>query len=146
MNGGVGPKQPTAATTSANARLVQEMRDRDRQASALAAAGMVAESVGVAGKGQQQKSAQGLQPPPLLAAGGAPLTAPSTELDSINWNLMDIGAMHLDDMDLDFAQLFDPASELANMQTEGSGWPTTASAPEPGSMPLGPSKPPPTTG
>jgi hypothetical protein len=36
---------------------------------------------------------------------------------------MDIGAMHLDDMDMDFASLFDPANEAASMETEGSGWP-----------------------
>lgn len=157
MNGGVQSSQTPvstamamssadAAPSGARQAHIQELIDRDRQASALAAAGMVAESVSLSGKGQLS---QGLQaPPPLVAgaAGAAPL-APSTELDSINWNLMDIGAMHLDDMDLDFAQLFDPANEIANMETEGSGWPSTsASGSETGSLPVAPSKPPPTSG
>lgn len=98
--------------------------DRERQASALAAAGMLAETVGAT-------QAQGLQaPPPLVALAPPPppagTTNASTELDSINWNMMDIGAVHLDDIDMDFATLFDPANEEANMQTEGSGWPTTS--------------------
>jgi hypothetical protein len=41
---------------------------------------------------------------------------------------MDLGQMHLDDMDMDFARLFDPAQEAENMQTEGSGWPTAATS------------------
>ena len=110
------------STMTGDRRLAQEMADREHQASALAAAGMVAESVSVTGS----VVPQGLQAPPPLAGAAAPMASTSNELDSINWNLMDLGAMHLDDMDMDFAQLFDPASELAGMQTEGSGWPTSS--------------------
>lgn len=118
-----------------------DLADRDRQASALAAAGMVAESVSFTSVESRTAalSIQGLQAPPTLAghvpAPPAPGTTATTatttstaELDSINWNLMDLGQMHLDDLDMDFAQLFDPDQEAANMQTEGSGWPTAASA------------------
>lgn len=50
-----------------------------------------------------------------------PLTSP--EVDSINWNLMDLGGVHLDDMDLDFAQLFDPTNEIVNMTPQAdSSW------------------------
>ena len=57
-------------------------------------------------------------------------TPTTTEIDSANWGLMDMGGGQLDDMDLDFATLFDPALEEANMKKEGSGWPgTTAPAP-----------------
>ena len=96
--------------------------DRERQASALAAAGMLAESVG-------NTQAQGLQAPPPLVASAPSNTATttSTEIDSINWNMMDLGAVHLDDIDMDFATLFDPANEEANMNTEGSGWPSASS-------------------
>jgi hypothetical protein len=31
----------------------------------------------------------------------------------------------LEDMEMDFAMLFDPAHELESMQTLGSGWPGT---------------------
>lgn len=98
----------------------EELADRDRQASALAAAGMVAESVRIA------QPAIGLQPPPPLATGSAPPVTSSTELDSINWNLMDIGNHNVDDIDMDFAAMFDPANELASMQADGTGWPASA--------------------
>ena len=46
----------------------------------------------------------------------------------VDYGVMDIGgglsAVTIDDMDLDFAKLFDPENELAGMQTEGSGWPS----------------------
>ena len=65
----------------------------------------------------------GLQPPPTILAQTVPGPATTTtELDSINWNFMDIGAMHLDDMDMDFATLFDPANELSHMQAQGISW------------------------
>lgn len=102
-----------------------DLIDRERQASALAAAGMVAESVNKTQATHGHSIAQGLAAPPQLShATATPTqTANISELDSINWNLMDIGAMHLDDMDMDFASLFDPANEAASMETEGSGWP-----------------------
>jgi hypothetical protein len=107
--------------------------DRDRQASALAAAGMVADSISLSRSADRVHSSaslhsQGLEPPPQLAGHVPPVTASSSELDNINWNLMDLGQMHLDDMDMDFARLFDPAQEAENMQTEGSGWPSAATS------------------
>ena len=155
MNGSIQPQSShtgvtpatvlsTMATSSAEStrRFDEEMIDRERQASALAAAGMVAESVSLAGRGQVPQVLQA--PPPLAAGAGGPV---STELESINWNLMDLGAMHLDDMDLDFAQLFDPACELASMQAEGSGWPpSTASLSDNASLPVAPPSFPPTNG
>lgn len=99
-------------------RQQEEIADRDRQASALAAAGMVAENVKIA----QPNNNIGLQPPPPLPTNGlAPPAAPSQEIDSINWNMMDAGGHQFDDMDLDFAQLFDPVNELAHMHAEGAG-------------------------
>jgi hypothetical protein len=104
-------------------RYRQDWLERENQASSLAAAGMVAESVSL-NHGSSNYSTTtlpvvGLQAPPLIVAQhdppGAPLTSSMvTELDSINWNLMDIGGMHIDDMDMDFATLFDPANELFN--------------------------------
>jgi hypothetical protein len=103
------------------ARETAEIEDRELQAAALASAGMVADSF---------RMSQGLQPPPMLATySSTPPTRMSNEIDCINWSAMDTmtGTMHVDDMDLDFASLFDPAQELANMHTEGSGWPKSSS-------------------
>lgn len=90
----------------------QDMIDRERQASALASAGRIAERVD-----------------------STPLSGPinPTPLD----NNMDF--LHLDSglnqtvlsdadiaqMDTDFSRLFDPENEIQNMETEGSGWPST---------------------
>jgi len=115
-------------TNGAHQTQGEDLADRDLQASALAAAGMVAESVRMSTSSPSQPTI-GLQPPPPLAMGHAPPPPTSTaELDSINWNMMDIGTgagNHLDDIDMDFAAMFDPANELANMQMEGSGWPSS---------------------
>lgn len=117
------------------------LEERERQASALAAAGMVAETVGIANDPRKQPAgmpSQGLQAPPPLAT-GVPMTstttAAATEIDSANWGLMDMGGVQIDDMDLDFATLFDPALEEANMQMEGSGWPSAAATRD---MPVSP--------
>ena len=121
-------------------RYRQDWLERENQASSLAAAGMVAESVRNSAEQQNLASSSttnyltttipvlGLQPPPTIFAqqptlpGGLnhdttnPTITNVTELDSINWNLMDLGGMHIDDMDMeDFATLFDPANELSNL-------------------------------
>jgi hypothetical protein len=105
--------------------------DRDRQASALAAAGMVAESVRISGN-NARPAAHGLQPPPALATAHLPLQTSNDPVDNVDWSFMDMAASNnqivLDDIDMDFAKLFDPAQEVANMQTEGSGWPMTTAA------------------
>jgi hypothetical protein len=136
-------------------RYRQDWLERENQASALAAAGMVAESVTMNHSSSSNYVTTtlpvvGLQAPPTIGAQhnppGAPLTnSMVTELDSINWNLMDIGGMNIDDMDMDFATLFDPANELYNVPspreatsatTASSGWPlpTTPSMNEMGSV------------
>lgn len=121
----------------ARQRYQQDLMERDRQASSLAAAGMVAESINNTNPHHnlQQPSSQVLHPPPPLVSGSTcsdstntataastttPLTTP--ELDTINWNLMDIGGPQYDDMDMDFATLFDPANELSHMQAQGISW------------------------
>jgi len=124
-----------ANMTPEQQRAVQDdLADRDRQASALAAAGMVAERVTLSQPCRLHN--QGLQAPPLLGS-LQPISEPepigNTTIDGINWSLMDLGP-HLDDMEMDFANLFDPAHEVANMHTEG--WPgcgetTTVTLPPP---------------
>lgn len=87
-------------TTAQQQRYQQDLLEREHQASSLAAAGLVAEKVALATQ----------SPPPIS---DSPLNSNATELDYINWNLMDnLGAMHLDDMDTDFATLFDPSNEM----------------------------------
>lgn len=127
----------------------QDALDRDRQARALAAAGMVAEKIGTA-----DAHATALRPPPAL---GNPASSPSTgnlrshfgsatNLSSnqtlpndpyMSWANLDVNAaeggnllneqgetaLTLEEMEMDFAYLFDPTVEWENMQTEGSGWP-----------------------
>jgi hypothetical protein len=129
-------------------RSQDDLLDRDRQASALAAAGMVAESISLSrtdidrvhSSGSMVTSI-GLKAPPELAGHAPPVTSTSSELDNINWNLMDLGQMHLDDMDMDFARLFDPAQEAENMQTEGSGWPSAATSTDTSSLSFSEGKP-----
>jgi len=148
---------PSAATTVNGKPVLQD--ERERQASALAAAGMIAESVGVA---THQQPAIALQPPPPLVASAAQGTGSAMEtgaapppasnstvaVDAINWNFIMAdaaasaqpaaaaagngggGGVYLpDDLDMDFATLFDPVYEEQNMMTQGSGWPTTAPPP-----------------
>ena len=119
-----------ATMTLEQQQMVQaDLADRDRQASALAAAGMVAETVGYnqhVGNGiAPPPNGLGLHAPPMLGSVVLPATPePTGTIDGINWSMMDVG-MALDDMEMDFANLFDPAHEEANMQMEGSGWPGT---------------------
>lgn len=108
--------------------LQEDLADRERQASALAAAGMVADSVNYTrplGSSQETNNQhqQGLQAPPVLGGGAPPINPEGNEMDGINWNLLDLGT-NLDDLDMDFATLFDPANEAASvgMQNQSSGW------------------------
>lgn len=80
----------------------QDMIDRERQASSLAAAGMVADQVTV--------SNPQIMVPVCNSMNHAPLT-----------NLPDDGPS-MEDMETDFAKLFDPRNELKNIETEGSCW------------------------
>jgi hypothetical protein len=179
MNGGVGNAPPPAGkpatssfalnhpslTPEQRKRMQQDMLDRERQASALAAAGMIAESVSrtrstsssylrpndgavssltpspggmgappaVLGPPPASPGPDGVpNPPPQPLQQQAP-QQPSLEVgNNEDWGVMDIGgglsAVTIDDMDLDFAKLFDPENELNSMQTEGSGWPSAPNA------------------
>lgn len=127
--------------TAEQQRLMQQdANDRDRQARALAAAGLSAEKISSA----SVKSAAGLHPPPVL---GNPITGqavhpvnsaihvtslnPGPNGDPLSWSNMERvltceqpeQVLTLEDMEMDFAHLFDPNVEWENMQTEGSGWP-----------------------
>ena len=157
----------------------QDMLDRERQASALAAAGLIAESVSRtrASSGDLRvtggaispgpPSPGGMRPPPMLghppsspapqqpamagavaASDQAPSGGGAHDNGGVDYGVMDIGgglsAVTIDDMDLDFAKLFDPENELAGMHTEGSGWPSADAngpnhpgAPLPGRTPSG---------
>eukprot|EP00529_Nitzschia_sp_RCC80_P014247 CAMPEP_0113441646 /NCGR_PEP_ID=MMETSP0014_2-20120614/1192_1 /TAXON_ID=2857 /ORGANISM="Nitzschia sp." /LENGTH=727 /DNA_ID=CAMNT_0000332501 /DNA_START=625 /DNA_END=2808 /DNA_ORIENTATION=- /assembly_acc=CAM_ASM_000159 len=159
MNGGVnpsssGPPPPTGPapsfappnhaysmqnlTPEQQKKIQEDLADRERQASALAAAGMVAESVSLTIPAPHVS--QGLQAPPQLGRvapqppqggnGGNP------PLASIDWNMDmeggDVGGQGLDDLDMDFATLFDTESEM-NMIGGGTGTrPATTETPSPG--------------
>jgi hypothetical protein len=53
-----------------------------------------------------------------------PANTRNNEMDGINWNMLDLGSANLDDLDLDFATLFDPANEAESVQPQGSAWNT----------------------
>jgi hypothetical protein len=112
----------------------QDAQDRERQARALAAAGMAAERMSQ--NNPSHYPSRGLAPPPSL---GHPSSNNLTNANHISdnnesghhddpllaWNnLENERGPTLEEMEMDFAKLFDPAMEWQNMQTEGSGWPT----------------------
>lgn len=126
----------------------QDAQDRERQARALAAAGMAAERMSQTQSNRQYNlpASQGLLPPPSLGhptSNSVTSTAPSNhispndnEADRIedplmSWNNLDAATdgrgLTLEEMEMDFAKMFDPAMEWQNMQTEGSGWPPSNS-------------------
>lgn len=107
----------------------EEMIDRERQASALAAAGMVAERV------SRSRANSIVDAPPddlpvvasaaswddALGGNGGPgassSAAAGTETEALS---------SIEDMEMDFAKMFDPQSEVDAMNTEGSGWPAAS--------------------
>ena len=87
-----------------------EIDERERQASALAAAGMVAENVGysihMSNGPTSPPNGQGLHPPPRLGSLAPPPNPdPVSTMDGIHWGAMDV-VIALDDMEMDFAKLF----------------------------------------
>jgi hypothetical protein len=114
---------------SNKSRMQDDLADRELQASSLAAAGMVAESV------QTTRPAagnvpfhQGLQAPPALVGMAPPSQPPGGHLmEAVNWNqqlgLGDLNMGGVDDIDMDFATLFDPEQEQEYAMGEGmTGW------------------------
>ena len=122
-------------TPEQRAQMQKDAQDRDRQARALAAAGMAAE----------QMKGSGLHPPPTLgstsyqqqhssmAAHHVPIDTHSglrqDEWINLDQQHHDNNGLTMEEMDVDFAKLFDPNEEVANMHTHGSGWPMSADAP-----------------
>lgn len=85
----------------------QDMIDRERQASSLASAGLIAERV------------DSCQATPEICSSVVPLDQ-GMDLFNLDGGLTDAA---IDQMETDFSRLFDPENELQNMETEGSGWP-----------------------
>lgn len=117
---GIAPPPPHTyhyanLTPDQRTRIQEDLADRERQASALAAAGMVAESVNYT---KPSVIGHVLQAPPPLVGMPPPAQPPGTEdghiaMEGINWN--DLGG-NVDDIDMDFAAMFDPEQEQAFMQ------------------------------
>lgn len=149
----------SAYTPEQQSMMQQDAQDRERQARALAAAGMAAERMSQSHSGgQNPPSSQGLLPPPSLghptssSKNNLAATAQSNHISDpsiINhaghvedplmaWSNLDANDERgptLEEMEMDFAKLFDPAMEWQSMQTEGSGWPTMSSTSDTGSEP-----------
>ena len=110
-------------TPEQQSRIQDDLADRERQASALAAAGMVADRVSLTRPAIQPPVGQVLQaPPPLVGIAPPSPGHPGLAMEGINWNMVDLGTAVVDDMDMDFATLFDPEQEQAHMQAVSSGW------------------------
>jgi hypothetical protein len=98
----------------------QDAQDRDRQAHALAAAGLSVASGG-----------GGIQTYPLPPQGAAPMMGQEfhpvcTIGDPLSWSIIENTIENFgmsEEMEMDFQNLFDSNVEWENMQTEGSGWP-----------------------
>lgn len=136
-------------TSEQRVRLQADLADREQQASSLAAAGLVADSVDYNSR-PATAVGQVLRAPPALVGMPVPATGPSTsvpisslsdstnnpasaqpnnandgvpQVESINWNL-DIDSAGpmlgsgLDDIDMDFATLFDTEEQL--LSSEGA--------------------------
>jgi len=168
-----GIMNPTTKTTSNNTRILhhnhstqQDLADRERQASALAAAGMVAEEVSrsrsnsIAGYSPTSNTSQQTNFPQSTINGavknGISFTIhgnntvteekPSMIPNPLQQHNQDVPSNHsgtemlfngigdlnldagLDDMEMDFAKMFDPQMEMDAMNTEGSGWPAMSTS------------------
>jgi len=151
---GTPPRAAVAHFSSEQRRMMQnDLQERERQASALAAAGMVAETLprghspplpmGVAIQSSGTVSPGGtlggaMPAPPSL--GHPPSTPPpdpgivaqaqhsgavavaTAPTDGNNWGMLEVegglSAVTIDDMDLDFAKLFDSSTEAEIMQQQ----------------------------
>lgn len=115
--------EPTMQQMKMSREQQRDIADRERQAKSLAAAGLVAETVD---RSQGIVHLGGMHPPPtLMSGGGEGQASPRAGItDASGWGIPDIDH-GLEDMEMDFAMLFDPAHELESMQTLGSGWPGT---------------------
>ena len=145
----------TTSTYTAEQRsmMQQDAQDRERQARALAAAGMAAERMSQTKQNihyHPPTGSQGLLPPPSLGHPtsstnnmaniasnhisdhinintDAPIDDPLMSWNNLDGHDADGRGPTLEEMEMDFAKLFDPAMEWQNMQTEGSGWPIISS-------------------
>mmetsp|Transcript_7038 Transcript_7038/g.20692 ORF Transcript_7038/g.20692 Transcript_7038/m.20692 type:complete len:293 (+) Transcript_7038:202-1080(+) len=134
--GGGGASNSNPANGKRSTPADKDLADRELQASALAAAGMVAESVsltkpsggtilphGGGGVGQVLQAPPSLHVPSDLAATGvAPATPPGIQLDGMNWNLLGLDGCgentsgEIDTMELDILHMFDPEREVELVQ------------------------------
>jgi len=93
--------------TEEQMKLMQrDIMDRDRQARSLAHAGMLAESV----KAKYQEGNRTLEIPPYLTADA-----------DFGWSAMEL-VDHVDDLDVDFLNIFDPMQEVMTMTFDKNGW------------------------
>jgi len=100
------PPQVRRASPEQQQQINQDRRDRERQASALAAAGMVAETVSR----------------PVLAS--SPEIVASSSTAEVAW-MSEVDALgEVADMELDFSTMFDPHNEIFIPRAEG--WPQPA--------------------
>jgi len=96
-------------------KIRQDFIERDRHAIALAEAGMLAES--------REANSKKLQ---MDRHNSNPLIQTMQPSAEAQWFSSDLGDTALENMEMDFAKMFDPQNEAFLMRTEGSGWPSAS--------------------
>lgn len=88
----------------------QDMIDRERQASSLASAGLIAERV------------DSCQPTPEIGS----MMSPNLDhnIDFLNLDGGFVSESAMEEFETDFSRLFDAENEQYNMETDGNGWPS----------------------
>lgn len=95
----------------------QDMLDRERQASSLAAAGMQVEE-------HIRRSPVPGEDSKFSDRGNSVINIDSVDFDILGDTSRPLSPSAMEEMELDFSRMFDPQVELQSMETEGSGWPT----------------------
>jgi len=116
---------PEGIMTSVQQQMIEQyMLDRERQASSLAAAGMVVEQVVLNQDGQHHQQQHSQQQHPQQPNLNMTINVNAVDYDMVLGDVAPLSPTAMEEMETDFSKMFDSHYELQNMETEGSGWPT----------------------
>lgn len=128
---GVATNGGGMSMTSEQRRLMeQDMLDRERQASSLAAAGMVVEQVtahNIQSNGGIGIGNNGGVGDSVSTNNNTNTNVPKLELNVSDYDIGmgdPLSPSAMEEMETDFSRMFDPSYEIQSMETEGSGWPS----------------------
>lgn len=114
-------------TTEQRRLMEQDMMDRERQASSLAAAGMVVEQVTANNIQSNGGIGFGVGSMGDGISSNNNMNAQKLELNVSDYDIGmgdPLSPSAMEEMETDFSRMFDPSYEIQNMETEGSGWPS----------------------